>query len=137
MVDTVEVVEDMVEVVEVDNTPVATALQSIKTPQDTPPRPHQATPLHTPPPPQGVTPLHTHRHHHQGATLLHTHPPHHQGVTPLHTHPPRQATLLLPTPALDTIRSEVCQPRLHPLTRALAGESLINFSLSSQQSAVF
>ena len=84
------VVADMVEVVE-----EATVFRCIRTRQDTPHHHPQATFLLTPPlPPPGVT-------------LLHTPPPphHHQGATPL------QEAILLPTPALDMSRSEVCQQR--------------------------
>ena len=90
----------------------------IKTPQDTPPHPPLATPLHTPPPP------HHHRHHHQGVTLLHTSHHRHQEATLLHSQ------------TLVTIRSEVCQPRLHHLTRILAGESPTSLSLSPTESSI-
>ena len=85
----------------------------IKTPQDTPPHPPLATPLHTPPP-----------HHHQGVTLLHTSHHRHQEATLLHSQ------------TLVTIRSEVCQPRLHHLTRILAGESPSSLSLSQTESSI-
>ena len=89
--DTVEVVEE-VDMVEVEEE--ATVSQCIRTRQDTPPHHPQATLLHTLPlPPPGVTLLHP------------PPPPHHQGATPL------QGAILLPTPALDMSRSEVCQPR--------------------------
>ena len=60
--------------------------QSIMTRQDTPPHHPQATLLHTPPPPP-------------------------QEATRLLILPPLQEAILLPTPALATSRSEVCQQR--------------------------
>lgn len=78
------VVADMEEVEE--GVEVATAPQSIMTRQDTPPHHPQATLLHTPPPPP-------------------------QEATRLLILPPLQEAILLPTPALATSRSEVCQQR--------------------------